>query len=328
VSKKATVLLIGIICCSLLIAASIAGAAPIKATSVEFSMNFDGKRMKLPEGQHVFVVKGTSYVPIRFIAYALQKSVVWDNATATVSVSEPSKQEQVMLEEYLLNLTIDAGDKSTAGGVAITPVPKAVNFIFNKEKKMLPPGQSGYVVDGALYVPVRFMAESIGTVIHWDPVAKQVSGRSEAYIEVEQAAAESKQEDKKSDSGKEADAGTGVIPPGGAPIFVGGGAKPSKQSIEAAAETKLTALKSSCESSLMNIGMSYVGTTDSALKQELIAQGQAALNGCTTNFNSILSDTEAQLLANGYTTEALATYRAEFEEQVAAGRTIMEELAK
>lgn len=43
---------------------------------------------------------------------------------------------------------------------------------------------------------------------------------------------------------------------GGAPIVVGGGDIPSRQSIEATAQSKLAMPQSSCESSLMGIGLS------------------------------------------------------------------------
>src|SRR5690349_21454614 len=101
---------------------SISAAAPSATKtvkSVSFALDFDGKALVLPDQQYVFVVNGTSYIPLRFVSYALQKNVQWNSQTSTVVVSEPTSQQLVSLKEYLLNAVARDGETSAKGEVDI-----------------------------------------------------------------------------------------------------------------------------------------------------------------------------------------------------------------
>lgn len=90
---------------------STATAAPIKESNsikvqnVDVTMLFDGVALQPPVGQHVFMYNNTTYVPLRFMSYALQKSVSWDAKNLKVTVAEPSSSEMVVIKEYLMNAT-------------------------------------------------------------------------------------------------------------------------------------------------------------------------------------------------------------------------------
>ncbi|KRE51282.1 stalk domain-containing protein [Paenibacillus sp. Soil522] len=80
-------------------------AKPVKVQSVSVRLNFNGRNLTLPAGQYAFALQGTTYVPLRFIAYALQ-NVQWDAKNTSVAVNAPSSQELTYLGEYLDNLKI------------------------------------------------------------------------------------------------------------------------------------------------------------------------------------------------------------------------------
>ncbi|GGF92384.1 copper amine oxidase N-terminal domain-containing protein [Paenibacillus abyssi] len=295
-----------------------AQAATVKAQSVAFQMVFDGKTVKLPEGQYVLVLKGTSYVPIRFVSYALQKNVIWDGKQSAVTVENPSAQQAVMLKEYLMNLTAKPGEIASKGGESVVLIPREATFIFDGEQKKLPEGQSGYILKGILYVPVRFMSESVGIQIGWDQENKRITAESPAYKEL-QNVQEPVETSEGTDSGSGA-AGGGAV---GAPGSPGPSSSSSYATITANAEARLAALKSSCESSLMNLALQYVDESDADKKQQLIAQGQAELTECTNRFNQILDEAEAELVSGGHSTAIIAEYRVEFERQLDLGRQIL-----
>lgn len=313
---------------------SIVVAAPsttLKVKTSSFNVVFDGKKLVLPEGQYVFAVNGTSYVPLRFMSYGLQKNVQWDAKTQKVTVSTPTKQEAVSLKDYLTNMVAYNNEVSAKGGVTIQIVPKTVNLVVDGKAKAMPKGQSGYAVNNTLYVPVRFMSEAVGTAIQWDAVKKQVSAESAAYR------AEHGNPGIGSNSGGNGTGGTtggstgGTTggsngdTTGGATGGAGGGAitKPTYESITANAEQRLNTLQSGCQTSLMSIGLQYIGTDDPQEKTKLKNQGYAKLDSCTAKFNTIISETEKQLKDNGYSTAVLQSYRDEFNRQVEAGKEIM-----
>ncbi|WP_308636699.1 stalk domain-containing protein [Paenibacillus silvisoli] len=312
---------------------SVVAAAPsatVKVKSSSFNMIFDGKKLALPEGQYVFAVNGTSYVPLRFVAYALQKNVNWDAKALKVTVSNPTKQEAVVLNDYLTNLVAHGSQVSAKGGITVQITPKAVKIVVDGKAKVLPNGQSGYIVNGSLYVPVRFMSEAVGTAINWDAVKKQISAESAAYRAEHGNGTGSNNggtggtETGGSNGGSTGGNNGGAIGGGG-----GGGVitKPTYESITANAKQRLTALQDSCKADLLAIGMSYISTDDKKQKESLKNQGYAKLDACTAKFNTIVSETETQLKANGYSTAIIADYRKEFNSQVEAGRDIMKGLS-
>lgn len=165
---------------------------------------FDGTQLAPPEGQRGFVYADRTYVPLRFIANALNKSVNWDNATATVTVSDPSLQEQntiailnksLAVKNSTLAKAAPASSKGPQSGTlqsvftpSETPHPASlhlaastlsvsiskINFSFDGQSKQPPADMQGLIYQGRLFVPIRFVAEAIGKKIDWDPTTSSI----------------------------------------------------------------------------------------------------------------------------------------------------------
>ncbi|MGM0883321.1 MAG: stalk domain-containing protein [Bacillota bacterium] len=303
-------LLIVIFLCSVLSVSAFAAESSVKVKTVSVTLQFDGQVLKLPEGQHSFIYQGRTYVPIRYISYALQKSVKWDGVKA--SISEPTEEELAVLKKQLQGVT--AGNQTPQANVEINIQPVKATLEFDGEIVALPAGQALFGYKGAIYAPLRFLSESVGTVIDWDPVTKTVSAESEAY---------------RMEHGTEDD----IVLPGTSGAVEGGGAgsgavsvKLTYEQITAEAEAKLTSLRNSCKAALMNIALQYVAADDAG-KANLKARGLQEMDSCTSKFEVIMTDTSAKLTANGYSTAIIAEYRAAYNEELEAGRAIAEGLA-
>nr|WP_246427645.1 copper amine oxidase N-terminal domain-containing protein [Paenibacillus phyllosphaerae] len=295
---------------------SIVAAAPstnVKVKSSSIQLVFDGKTLVLPEGQYIFTVNNSTYVPLRFVSYALQKSVKWDSKTTTVAVAEPSKSETVALKEYLLNATGQTGAKSAKGGNAIAVSPIAAKFTFDGTTKALAKGQSSYMLNGTIYVPLRFVSESVGKVVLWDPVKGQISATTKA----------SEGTEGDTQTGETTEEGTGGVVGGGGTVST----KPTYESITSSAERQLKTLQSACEADLTAIAFNYLGATTAADKEKYIQQGQTKFAACESKFESIMTDTESKLTANGYSTAILAEYRAEYAQSIGEGKAILDSMA-
>ncbi|MFC5649851.1 copper amine oxidase N-terminal domain-containing protein [Paenibacillus solisilvae] len=302
---------------------------PVKSQSLSVTLNFDGRNLMLPAGQYAFAIQGTTYVPLRFIAYALLKNVEWDGKSSAVIVTAPNSLESTYLVEYLDNAVAEAGKESTKGGITFTVSPIQSKFSFGGVVNPLPSGQSAYILNGSIYVPIRFISESVGTVIKWDSVTKRITGASKTYMESQVGHTHT---DSGSTGGSTENTGgqTDGTNNGQTGGSVGGGeaVAATKASIEAAAEVKLKILESSCTNDLYELANQYVKAKDAKVKKQLISQGQTKLDSCTVQFNQIANDTEAQLNAGGFSTEKIAEYRSYFQKQVADGREILEQLTK
>ncbi|MBW4084524.1 copper amine oxidase N-terminal domain-containing protein [Paenibacillus sp. S150] len=287
----------------------------IKVKSMDVKMIFDGVNMQPPTGQYVFIYNNATYVPLRFVSYALQKSVSWDAKNVKVTVAEPSTSELVVIKEYLMNAV--NGNSAAAANKNIVLSKVKASYVFNGSAKAVPTGQGSYILNGSLYVPLRFLSESVGNSISWDQKTKTITAESAAYQAQPTPDA----------SGNTSGSSATATPTPSSSAAAGGGAGSGTltyEQITSDTEAKLSALQSQSTSTLMSIGFEYIAATDEATKASLMAKGKQQLASFTASFNSIIAEAEQKLNANGYSTDIIAQYRAAFEAQLQAGRELAE----
>jgi hypothetical protein len=287
--------------------------ATVKVQSMNVKMIFDGVSIQPPAGQYVFMYNNTTYVPLRFMSYALQKSVSWDAKNVKVTVAEPNSSELVVIKEYLMNAT--NGNSASAGAKNLVLNQVKASYVFSGATKALPAGQSSFILNGSLYVPLRFLSESVGHNISWDQKTKTITAASKAYQE---------QGGTKDTSPVTTPAPTDTT---GAAGGAAGSGKVSYETITSETEAKLTALRNQSESTLMSIALEYLRANDEASKNSIKAKGAQQLASFTSNFNSIIADTEQKLNSNGYSTAIISQYRSEFESEIAKGKKLAEGMA-
>lgn len=133
-----------------------ASAAPvsksIKVQSMNVKMFFDNVDLQPPAGQYVFAHNNAIYVPLRFISNALQKSVSWDAKNMKVTVAEPTSSELVLIKEYLMNST--STNPLTTKIFTVSDL--KASYVFNGKSVTVLKGQSSYMLNGTVYVPLRF----------------------------------------------------------------------------------------------------------------------------------------------------------------------------
>lgn len=307
-----------------------AGPAPIKVTSVNAKIVFDGQTIQPPAGQHVFIIKNTTYVPLRFIAYALNKSVAWDNKTKKVAVSDPSSAEKVTIKDYLANAVNRVNTAKTKEVVTYLTESK-VTYTFDGTAKTVPSGLSSYMLDGTLYVPLRFLSESVGAEIGWNQKTKTITGTS-ANTGSNPVTSPTPTPTSTTPVSSPSASPTATAAPSASPAPGGNGGaggaggqtgKVSYEQITGEAESKLNALKGEAFSTFFGLYSEYTNATDAAAKEKLKAQGKAKLGQFTSSFESIVADAEAKLKANGYSTSIISQYRSEFQSQIQLGMDML-----
>ncbi len=286
----------------------------IKVQSMNVKMVFDGVSMQPPTGQHVFIYNNTTYVPIRFVSYALQKSVSWDAKNLKVTVAEPSSSELVVIKEYLMNAG-NADSVTTAATKNIVLSKVKASYVFNGSAKAVPSGQTSYMLNGSLYVPLRFLSESVGNTITWDQKAKTITAASAGYVEQGNTPSGTNSTGAAGASASATPAPTS----GAAGSGSAGTGTVTYEQITSATKAKLDALEIQSNSALTSLAIQYFTASDDATKASIKAQGKEQLASFTASFNSIVADAEKQLTANGYSTDIINQYRATFEVELKKG---------
>lgn len=286
----------------------------VKVQSMDVKMIFDGVNLTPPSGQFVFIYNNSAYVPLRFVSYALQKSVAWDAKNLKVTVSEPTGSEQVVINEYLMNNAFN--NTSTVTGKSFVMNQVDAKYMFNGAIKALPSGQSSYLLNGSLYVPLRFLSESVGNEIKWDQKSKTITATSDRNEGQTNAGSSTSTNGNSTGNASSGSASGGTS-----------SEKVSYESITSSTEAQLSALRSQSQSALMSTAMEYLAATDAASKASIKAKGLSQLNNFTASFNSIVADAEKQLKDNGYSTDVINQYKATFEAELQAGKSLAEGMA-
>lgn len=296
----------------------------VKIKPVDVRMNFDGMELRPPAGQFVFIYKGTTYVPLRFVSYAVRKNVNWNGKESKVTITDPTPAQLISIKEKMINASSTKNTSSTDYKLL---APMQVNYVFNGESKSLPKGQLSLMYKGTLYVPIRFVSESAGVSIKWDATTKTVKGVSQIYTE-------NPTDGSWTSDGNGTNTQTKPTPPEtpatGSPGTGGSGSgenKMSYESITSNTESKLQSLQAESKSTLLNLAKQYLSSSDESTKQKLLEQGQQQLNSLTARFESIVGAAESELKANGYSTEIINQYRKAFQDEIEAGKQLAEGLA-
>lgn len=295
-------------------AAAAAKTSFIKVNTMDVKMIFDGVKLIPPTGQVVFIYNNTTYVPLRFMSYALQKTVTWDAKNLKVTVNEPNSSESVVIKEYLMNLE---NNQNAFTSKSVSLIDVKAKFVFNGSTKSLPTGQSSYILNGSLYVPLRFLSESVGNEIKWDQKTKTITASSKSYLE------QSATEDTASNAGQNPTPTGSPSPSSGS----GAAGKVSYEDITSATEAKLSSLRSQSQSTLLSTAVEYFAAQDDAGKASALAKGKQQLASFTASFNSIVADAEQQLTANGYSTDIISQYRSAFEADIQKGLSAVSGMA-
>lgn len=287
----------------------------VKVQPVDTNFVFDGNKVKPPVGQFSFTYKNTTYVPLRFVSYSLQKNVKWDGKIKKVTVSDPTANQLVSIKESIMNSQGIKGTSIPSNRISVSPI--NVSFEFNRVKKSLPANQFSFIYKGTLYVPIRFVAESTGSIINWSKATKTITGKSKAYVDKTETTTENNKPVLQPPTSTE------TVPSGGQGSNTGSGSdKLSYETITNSAQAKLESLQAESKSVLLNLAKEYLSATSDETKKKLLADGQKKLNGFTAQFENIVQVTESQLKENGYSTEIISQYRKTFNDEIEAGKQL------
>lgn len=322
----------------------------VNVQPVSVQMSFDGTALQPPAGQYVFSYRGTVYVPVRFVANALQKQVTWDAKHTRINVSEPTAAQLAEIRKALAAAKPAAAANVSGKPVGVTPIRAA--YVFNGTGKEVPEGQFSFTHQGTVYVPMRFVAEATGSQIRWDAKAKSITGTTGKKTGGTQGTGTPSGEKPGSTPADP----TGQTPGGGKPTVPnsgsssgqpgsgtggggnegnggggnngsGSGNESSYESITKNAEAKLEALQSKSQSVLTDLAKQYLHAADEAAKKQLLKEGQRQLNSLTTEFETIVKQAERELKAGGHSTEIIGQYREAFEREVEAGKQLAESMS-
>lgn len=309
---------------AIVLATAITGASFNSAVAEQVSTNieayyapvqfeFDGSYLTPPSDQQGFIYEGSTYVPLRFVAYALDKAVDWNQDTYTVTIRKAGKTEQVTIGEYKMNRKVEKQssnpDLSALQPTYLDVYFENVKYVFDGVSKQPAADFPGMIIEGSLYVPLRFVSESVGRKLEWDPVTYTV--KAAAAVEASPKPSTSPSPSPTPSATPSAPAGSGGTVGGG-----GGSSKPSQNVLFLEVVLDLEAMERKAQSTLNGYKADYAAAETAEEKAAIEAKARAYYDEVESQFNSRVSAYESQLTQYGYDTSSVDQLKNAFEERV------------
>ena len=187
---KKTISCILALCLALVLAVPAAASQGTKTVSITYrgiSLTLDGQPI-VPvdaDGRSVepFLLDGTTYLPVRGVANALNLDVAWDGTTNTVTLtsggSSVAPVEDAKATHTTVSVAIAYRDITIVlDGAALSPADAAGNPV------------EPFLLDGTTYLPVRAISEALDLTVTWDGTTNTVILTSEGYTPVTPPAAD------------------------------------------------------------------------------------------------------------------------------------------
>ncbi|MEX2415210.1 MAG: copper amine oxidase N-terminal domain-containing protein [Paenibacillaceae bacterium] len=328
-AMKTVFLLLAVILLFTSASASAAAVKSIQVYAIPMQFTFDETKLVPPADQQGFIYNNSTYLPLRFVVHSLNQAVEWDSATSTVTIREPESQERTGIDAY--NRGNQAEDADKASVTNAKPALKATSIEISTRKvtykiagKTVVPdgGLEGFIINNRLFVPLRFVSSLIGYEVEWDQSTYSVALQSPEFIAQQLADGEDTGGETPSELPTDLPEETvvPVVPSGGGGVIT---TTPTYDSLVSQADTQISALRSSCESSLWRLVGEYINKTDPTAKQDLVDQGQAQLAQCDAQFEALMTSLQSSLIANGYSTSIITTYRDAYAEEKALAESLL-----
>lgn len=183
---KKTLSLVLSLCLIFLFATPAAASQGTKTVSITYrgiSLTLDGQPI-IPvdaEGHSVepFLLDGTTYLPVRGVANALDLDVAWDGKTSTVTLTSGGTSvapvETAKATQGTISTVIAYRDITIIlDGTILTPVDAAGNTV------------EPFILNGTTYLPVRAISEALNLTVTWDGTTSTVILASEGYTPLTQ----------------------------------------------------------------------------------------------------------------------------------------------
>lgn len=280
----------------------------IDAYYAPVQFQFDGSYLAPPSDQRGFIYQGSTYVPLRFVAYALDKAVEWNPDTYTVTIRKPGKAEQVTIDEYKMNRKTEklngSPDLSALHPTSLAVYFENVKYVFDGTSKQPSDDLPGMIIEGSVYVPLKFVSESVGRKIEWDPATYTVKA---AIVEASP---------KPSTSPSPTPTPSATPAPAGGTGGGGGVSKPSQSTLFFQVVLDLEAMERKAQSTMDSYKTDYAAAETAEEKAAIEAKARAYYSEVESQFNSRVNTYESQLNQNGYDTSSVNELKNAFQDKV------------
>ncbi|GIP39966.1 hypothetical protein J31TS4_32460 [Paenibacillus sp. J31TS4] len=330
--NKFVLLLLGVLllCGSALPASANQTSVGVDVYYAPLQYNFDGKKLQPEAGQEGMIYEGTTYVPLRFAAYALNKAVGWDQETYTVTLKAPTVLEKKQIEEYLVNRLVNGTKPAPAWDMVPTALQvywEPIQYVVDGVDKTGVGKKLGFLYNDTLYVPIRFLSELLGMTIAWDQETFAIRATSAQLPKDETKPVETQPGGTKPGDSQTAPSPTptpsnpgassgpaGGGSSGGGSSSAGEGSKPSYDSLVGQTQANLQALQGRAEAEFHSLLSQFQSADSGKEKLGLMAQGQAMLSSYDSQVASLCSELEGKLLSSGYDPSVVEEIKAGYEQ--------------
>lgn len=265
----------------------------------------DGSKYQSAAQQQPFIYENRTYVSLRFAGYILEKWIDWSQSQKAVTVSTPTDLQLTQLRAFKQQLAVDASAMSETKVNKKSNVNAYLNYgdiVINGKHTQIPNDVTTLLVDGTIFVPLRFLGEILEYKVDFDSKTRSIVINNKSNTET--------------DSNKSSNTTTtnngNVLPPGGQGTA-------TRESIVGKVESELNSLRDSYIAKGIALYDAYLSTADQDEKAKLYAKGQDLFNEVEAIVNAKLTNLDSDLKANNFEVGSdSSNFRAQFEKQKSA----------
>lgn len=262
------------------------GMQNILVNKENFVFDINGSKYQSGSQQQPFIYGDRTYVSLRFAGNILEKWIDWNPAQKAVTVSVPNELQLKQLKANKQQLVASSSTSLNSRSSSVNAYMNYAAIIVNGKQTLIPNDVTTLLVDGTIFVPLRFLGEVLDYNVNFDSKKRSIVMKSETLSD------EAKSEAGSTESGNPNE--DGVTP------LVGGQSPVSKEGIVAKAESELDDIRDKFIAQGYSLYDAYLATSDPQEKEQLYARGLALLSDVEKTVNEKLSQLDRELRANNF----------------------------
>ena len=262
------------------------GTQSISINKENFVFDINDAKYQSSEQQQSFIYGDRTYVSLRFAGTILEQWIDWNPTKKVVTVAKPNELQLKQLKANKQQMIASSITSLPSRSSSVNAYMNFATIIVNGKQTLIPDDVTTLLVEGTIFVPIRFLGEILDFNVNFDSKTRSIVMKSKTLPD------KTKPETESDESGNSSE--DGVTPP------IGGQPTVSKESIVAKVESELDDIRDKFIAQGYSLYDAYLASADPQEREQLYNKGLALLSDVETKVNEKLTQLDKELSTNNF----------------------------